>query len=816
MRPRVLAVVLLAVHASLAGACPELPILPDAPNAFDLQYGATNVNAALGSGRLTAAFSRCGELTVLKWPGPSYHNQLDYLSSNAPDARMLPHFGALDGQGAFPGIAYRLRGGRRGFTWLRDDGWSHVQRYSADSSDVLVDEAVNAELGLRVTARSFVLPDRNVLVDHYEVQRDPGSPVRAGTLLFYTNLQPTLARLPYFNFADWALDFQTDFAAAYDSRERAVLHFLPMQTGTANDYGLVNDLLRDPPKSARRMRRQVRRMLDGVTQPGVYIALGARTRDDGVQVGFDDAPICAHQSTLAERTIQAFNLPPAFVPVARAIFKCDAVVTDPGGPLAACRARNGWRWQAESAFADAQDGRLSGSPIAACQANAAVARRLRFRHGVATAVFDIAIGATKAEAYELLRGARAESPDVQRAATETWWADFLAPARLPDTDDATITAFAKRSLIAARTATDDASGAIVASVATQSPYGADWPRDGAFINHALDLAGYTDLVSRHNRFYARVQRKTPEKWSLLYDFGACDPSHPTYPACVPAGTFETNYYADPGAAVPANPISFEIDEAGLGVWTMWDHAWYLSDAAALSAYLADVCPSIVLGVTNLAACRDPQNGLQCLANEDDNIPLTQGLQGAETVLLALKTGVAAAAACGVDPATATGWQARADELSSAIHDHFLDPGPPAHYVGGDRSGWLLWPVEYFAAGDPVADSQAEWLQEHSIDPILTRTAPGGAYDAENLVVRGKRFSALGDTAGLTALRDQVRFFVHELTTPGTLHMGEAYARYQADVNGDGVAPDYVAENDVPHIWEHAYLFIAAMTAFGSR
>ncbi|HKA27748.1 MAG TPA: hypothetical protein VKH82_00110 [Candidatus Binatia bacterium] len=815
MRPRVLVVLLLLARASLARACPELPVLADAPNPFDLQYGATNVNAALGSGRLTAAFSRCGELTVLKWPGPSYHNQLDYLSSNAVDARTLPHFGALDTQGAFPGIAYRLRSGRRGFSWLRDDGWSHVQHYSADTSDVLVDEAVNATLGLRVTAWSYVLPDRNVLVDHYEVRRERGSPVTGGTLIFYTNLQPTLARLPYFNFADWALDFQTDFVAAYDSRERAVLHFMPMQTGAPPDYGLVNPILRDPPKDARRLRRQVRRMLDGVSQPGVYIALGARRRDDGVQVGFDDAPICSHQSTLAERTIQAFNLPPSFVPVARSIFKCDAIVKDPGGPLGACRTQQGWRWQAESAFADAEDGRLGGSPIAACQANAAVARRLRFRHGVAEATFDIAIGATKAEAYALLRSVRAESPDAQRAATESWWADFLAPARLPDTDDATITAFAKRSLIAARTATDDASGAIVASVATQSPYGADWPRDGAFINHALDLAGYTDLVSRHNRFYVRVQRKTPAPWSLFYDFGTCDPANPTYPACVPAGTFETNYYADPDAVVPANPISFEIDEAGLGVWTMWDHLQYLHDDAERAAYLADVCPAIVLGVTNLAACRDPENGLQCMANEDDNIPLSQGLQGAETVLLALKTGMAAAAACGVDAATATGWQTRADELSRAIRDHFLDPGPPAHFTG-DRSGWLLWPVEYFAAGDPLADSQARWLQEHSIDPILTRTAPSGAYDAENLVVRGKRFRAIGDTAGLAALQEQVRFFVRELTTPGTLHMGEAYGRYQLDVNGDGVAPDYVAENDVPHIWEHSYLYIAAMTAFGSR
>ena len=116
----------------------------------------------------------------------------------------------------------------------------------------------------------------------------------------------------------------------------------------------------------------------------------------------------------------------------------------------------------------------------------------------------------------------------------------------------------------------------------------------------------------------------------------------------------------------------------------------------------------------------------------------------------------------------------------------------------------------------MAESQAQWLQEHSIDPILTRTAPGGAYDAENLVVRGKRFRATGDTAGLAALQEEVRFFVRELTTPGTLHMGEAYGRYQLDVNGDGVAPDYVAENDVPHIWEHSYLYIAAMTAFGSR
>ncbi len=431
---RRLACLALVASAARGLACPQLPVAHDAPNPFELQLGATNVNAALGSGKLTAAFSRCGELTVLKWPGPSYYSQLDYLASNAPDARTQPHFGALDSQGAFPGIAYRTAKGR-GFTWLRDDDWTHDQRYSADTSDVLVDEMTNAALGFHVTARHFVLPDRDVLVNHYEVRRERGSRVRGGTLVFYTNFAPTLARLPFFPFADWALDFQTDFAAAYDSRERAVLQFMPASAQAyPHDYGLVNDLLRDPPQSARRLRRPVRRVLDGVSQPGVYIAFGARPRDDGVQVGFDDAPMCAHQSALAERTIQASTCLPRSCRCARDL-QVRRDRHDPGGPLAACRARNGWRYEAESAFADAQDGRLDGSPIAACQANAAVARRLRFRHGVATAVFDVAIGATQDEAYELLRSARAESPEVQRAATETWWADFLAPARLPATDD---------------------------------------------------------------------------------------------------------------------------------------------------------------------------------------------------------------------------------------------------------------------------------------------------------------------------------------------------------------------------------------------
>jgi hypothetical protein len=812
---RRLALLVLVASAVRAAACPELPRLPDAPDLYEEQFGATNVNAALGSGALTAAYSKCGELTVLKWPGPSYYNQLDYLSSNAPDARILPRLGALEDQGAFPGLFYRTRSGT-GFTWLRDDGWVHRQHYSADTSDVLVDEAVHAGLGLRVTASLFVLPDRNVLVSHYEVHRERRSPVRHATMIFYTNFAPTLARIPFFPVSDWALDFENDFAVAYDRRERALLHFLPASAQTyPHNYAVVNGILKTPPASRRALRHAVAHVLAGLTEPGVYIAVGARPRDHGFQAGFDDASMCAQESELANRTLSFFDLPPSVTAAARSLFVCDQIVVHPGGPLAACRDANGWTYTAENAYMDAQDGHLSGSPIAACQANAALARQLRFHGRTASVTFDVAVGGTREEAYGLLRAARGQSVRAERAATEAWWKRYLAPAHLPDTDDALVTAFAERSLIVMRTATDNASGAIVASVAAQSPYGEDWIRDGSFINYALDLAGYTDAVSRHNRFYARVQRKQPGPWSVLYSFPTCDPLHPVYPNCVPAGTYETNYYAVPDQVVPGNLISFEIDEAGLGVWTMWEHAQYLTDAAARAAYLADVCPAIRLGAVNLAACKDDANHLQCLANEDDNIPLTQGLQGAETVLLALENAVAAGAACGFDTGEVTGWQSRAQELAQAIRDHFLDPGPPAHFVG-DRPGWLLWPVDFFAPGEALARSHANWLKTAFIDPIVNRTATGGAYDAESLVVRGQYFRAAGDAAALAELQQHVRSFVKELTTPGTLHLSEAYARVQADLDGDGIAPDYVAENDIPHVWQHAYLYTAAMLAFGSR
>jgi hypothetical protein len=839
-RARLAAAAGLIAAAAVAGApavthaCqPQLDAasLPVVPNGIEAGLGATNANAAIGDGGLTATLSRCGEITSLKWPNPSFYDQLDYLTSNAADARALPHMGALDGMGAFAGIAW-MGDASSGFSWLRDAGWENTQRYTRSDAAVVENTWTNAALGLRVVGTTWVQPERDVLVEHLEVTRLRGSPVRSARVIFYANFAPTRTRLPEFPIGDTGLDWRNDHALVYDAQEHALLSYIPGETGpgltdlffpTTIDVGALDPILRNPPSDPVALQSAVQDAVAGLVDPGIYLALGARGGDNGFQAGFDDAPFCEHQSQIAERAVQTLGLPPDVTALARYAFVCDVAVKDPGGPLGRCRAQRGWTYTAQNAYADAADGVLSGSPLAACHANGALARELSFAHDRADATFYIAAGRTRDAAYALLDEARdpAVPPRLQRARAERWWADWLAPARLPDTDDPNVIRFARRALVSLRTAMDRTSHAIVASVAAQPPYGLDWPRDGAFFDAALDAAGYHDLATAHQAFTLAGQRDDWEAWSIAFPF-SCDFSAPSYPDCVPPGTWPMNRYALADESVPGGPVSFEIDETGLPVWALWRHARRLAPAAR-ATQLAAVCPAIAAAAETLATCShpdDPDPQLQCLAPEDDNETFTQGLQGAETTLLALRTAVEAAPDCGFEAASVSAWAARRDELQAAILDHFLVDSPAPDFDGprfeGARSAWAIWPAAILPLDDPRMRSHAEFLRIHSIEPVLDRTATGLGYEGEALDARARLARANRDAALLATVRDEVRAFIHLGTTPDTGHMAEFAGRVPIDLDGDGIAPDYLPENDVPHAWQQSILYLAAMQAFGAR
>ena len=95
---------------------------------------------------------------------------------------------------------------------------------------------------------------------------------------------------------------------------------------------------------------------------------------------------------------------------------------------------------------------------------------------------------------------------------------------------------------------------------TQGPYGEDWIRDGAFINWMLDRIGLHPGSPKHNLFYARVQTSAENPSPIR-----------------PAGNWAMNSYSD---GLDGAPIPCEIDETGLGAWTLWDHYRHLRGRAA--------------------------------------------------------------------------------------------------------------------------------------------------------------------------------------------------------------------------------------------
>ncbi|MBI1746688.1 MAG: hypothetical protein HYR55_08880 [Acidobacteria bacterium] len=702
--------------------------------------GATNINGISGNGGLSAGFSAQGELTVLRWPSPSYYDQVNYKTSHACDARQQPRLGARENMGSFAGLFFMTRDGARAVSWLRDADWRHEQLYHRDDSNVLVTISTHPILRLQVTTSNWVFPSLDLLAWHFEIEKLPDSPIVEANLVYFENLAPSLAKIPYIPLADWLLDDLNDYAVLYDSRRDAMLHFRPR----AMDLRKLTPLLTGEHQE---LQQEVNQFIDRLRSSlgeGVYIAIGGDFESAEHQAGYD------------ERSEWPRLL--------------------------------GWTHTAEDAFRNAADGRLSNSPMAGSRSNSAMTARLTFNEQgkadvtVYLAVSDFPDG--EQGAFALLDYARSRAWSDHRLSSESWWSQWLRRARLPNTDDQEVLALAKRSLIVMKTAQDARTGAIVASISTQPPYAEDWPRDGAFINYALDAAGYTEMVTFHNQFYVRAQRR-----------GGFLP-----------GTFEMNYYAD---GVPGGPIFFEIDNTGLALWSLWEHYNFLSDAVEKENYLASIYPTLKRGADALASCRDPLTRLQCYAFEDDIPRLQQNLQGALTVHLALRSALAAGAVIGEDEAVLQKWQDRLEELQAAILLRLYDR-QAGHFRRDQGTGplaWMIWPVKLLDYEDARVDVEAEWMFEQISQDLRGLTA-GGAYVGKVTLALARLWA--GKPEKMSRLQGLVDILLREVPTFGTYHYGEVF-KTMAAVDGRPLFDNRVG---IPHVWEHALSYLTSLALYG--
>ncbi|MCL4557366.1 MAG: hypothetical protein M1491_01785, partial [Deltaproteobacteria bacterium] len=708
--------VVLIAHGNAWGADPESA------------FGATNVNAEVGNGGLSAGISQHGTITILRWPSPSYYDQLNYKTATqgltpSSSPRTLPHFGAADNMGSFAGLYFTAGMPVSGMVWLRDPTFTTQQYYVSTDSDTLVTQYTSDVEGVRVTQYDLVMPDRDVLVRHYVIDNMGTAPMEDAGFVYYENLAPCLDKTEYVPVDDWSNDAVNDYACLYDSTRDQLVHFMPGDKDFSHIMGLFSSA---PDQSG------VDSFLSSISSlpAGVYAVIGFDFKPDSYQVGSDATTLC------------------------------------PSGRGVATS------YNPQDAYVSAYGGTLPGSPAAQCQANAAVTSRFSLAsqgHAEFTVYLSFAKDYSDAEAN--LSYAQRLGWQTIFDNTEAWWKQWLSTAKLPNTTDPVVVSFSKRALISIRLATDNGTGAIVASISTQPPYAEDWPRDGSFINYALDVAGYHSMVTKHELFYAKVQRKAATGMG-------------------PAGSFDMNFYAD---GMPGGPIPFEIDETGLAVWTMWVHTEFLGSSCDRLHYMQQVWPAIKLGTQALVDCKDSTDNLQCYANEDDNVAQTQGLQGAITTWLGIESGIAAARYMD-DAADIPAWQARADELKQAIVSTFFTSGSAGSWttcttyeiiynqcgsftkeVG--NGAWSIWPAEFLPYTSSTMISQGAYLID-AITPDLTYQTSGTIYNGKATLALAVLYQ--NDPQGQASLDPLIYDLLHNVPTQDTQHMGEvAVTMYDA-------------------------------------
>ena len=684
-------------------------------------FGPTNMNAFVGCGGLSAGISASGEITVLKYPTPGYFDQMNYLTLS----RTLPRMGALPNMGCFIGLA-EWDTATSSVSWLRDPPWTRTQHYADDTSNILVTHHQNRTLSLVVKTSDLVSPSDAVLIRHVRIEGDvPSKNTEPFRLIFFENLNPCTEKIPYLPIRDWLLDPMNDYGLVYSSDRGALLHFRP-GPGAPSWQTLV-PLLTASPSEVDRFVGEL-----GRTYPeGVYLAIGSDRRPEGHQCGREDL----------------------FFPLGQ--------------------------WP-QDAYRDALDGILSNRSVAPGLASGALSFPLDLSTGFDELTLFITAAPSALNALDLLDEVREKGYHFYRSASVQWWTERFRNVSLPATPDPELKRVCKRALVSLLSACDRQTGSLVASIAAQPPYALDWPRDGAFMNHALDRAGYKQMVTRRNLWL-----------SSLFQ--------------IETGLVDMCFYSD---GVPGGPLPYEIDNLSLAIWSLWDHAEFLTDSRERRTYLEEVYPAIKAGANFLVRCRDPETGLQCPTMEGDRPWLSQGLCGAASARMGLEAAYRAGEERGEDPGLLNTWKARSEELRQAILDNFWDD---EHQWFGDSpiTCYLFWPYPLLSLSDPRMQSQAAVILDWCLDNLHKETT-GGGYEPLALWMLSEQVDGLGAWAR-DAIEEAITIFSHEVRTPGTLHFGEAYVT--TDLNGDGIL-EFEAHAAQPQIPIASMVYLTAMALYG--
>jgi len=249
----------------------------------------------------------------------------------------------------------------------------------------------------------------------------------------------------------------------------------------------------------------------------------------------------------------------------------------------------------EGTWKDAEDGSLSGNAIAQGSVDSVAALHLTLAPGTAeTAWLWICAGMNLAAVRDLNQDFLKHSPTRRFQRTHDYWRLWATkePLDLQGLPEAVAWLY-KRSLLVMRTQIDR-NGAIIAANDSDNvqfnrdTYSYVWPRDGALVAQAMDLAGYPETSCAFFKFCAAIVE--PEGYFL----------HKYTPSGMPASSWHP-WVKDAEVQLP-----IQEDETALVLWALWEHYRRYRDLD----FITTVYQPLIKNCANfLMNYRDPDTGL---------------------------------------------------------------------------------------------------------------------------------------------------------------------------------------------------------------
>jgi oligosaccharide amylase len=380
----------------------------------------------------------------------------------------------------------------------------------------------------------------------------------------------------------------------------------------------------------------------------------------------------------------------------------------------------------QGTWRDAEDGQLSGNPIAQGSVDSTLALHLDIPEGgQATCWYWIAVGEKFEEVTRLNRIVRRKGPEVFLDRSRDYWSLWCTKELdSMETLPVEIRKLYRRSLLILRTQIDNQGAILAANDFDITRFGRDtysymWPRDGALVAGALIDAGYSEVT---RRFFDFCHRVITEEGYLLHKYN-------------PDGSLASSWH--PWYVDGRKQLPVQEDETALVLWALWRHFDRFRDIEFVKPHFRGLVMRAADWMVNY---RDPDSGLPCPSWD-----LWEEQRGVHawtmsTTWAGLQAAASFAHAFGEDEAAAR-YRRASDEIRAAAETHLWSPDQERfvstikrNQVGEwdldlrvDASLVGLWAFGMFDPTDPRIVATMNCLREQ----LWVKTDVGGMARYEN-------------------------------------------------------------------------------------